>query len=100
MAIKRINITIDEGELDLARNSGETVSGYIRRLIRQDNRPGLVKLEVPPELYTVLDRSGVLHDLSSPELQTRILRVLVDYADEALQNSRQRLKAVALDLDE
>lgn len=57
---KRINITIGPAELARARQSGETVSGYISRLIRKDGSAGGLWIQLAPEVEEILHGSGVL----------------------------------------
>jgi len=99
MGVKRINITIEEAELTAAQASGESVSGYIRRLIREDAEPSLIKLRIEPKLADALDRSGMLKDLDSPNLRGRISNAIVTWADEELLRSRDRIRAISIDMD-
>ncbi len=99
MSVKRINITIEEAELASAQASGETVSGYIRRLIREEADPCIIKLEITPQLADALDRSGMLEHLKSPALKARVAQTLVEWADEELLRSRERIKAISIDMD-
>jgi len=90
----RINITIGEQELALARDSGESVSGYIRRLIREDNEGQALRLPVPPELMRILRGSGVLEGPRYQLLLQELTAVIAEHADRALMASRESLKAV------
>jgi hypothetical protein len=99
MGVKRINITIDESELTAAQASGESVSGYIRRLIREDAEPTLIKLQIEPKLAEALGRSGMLKDLQSVALRGRISSTIVAWADEELLRSHERIRAISLDMD-
>ena len=99
MGVKRINITIDESELAAAQASGESVSGYIRRLIREDAEPTIIKLGIEPNLADALGRSGMLKNLESPVLRARISNAIVAWADEELLRSRERIRAISIDMD-
>ncbi len=90
----RINITIGEQELALARASGESVSGYIRRLIREDNEGQGLMLPIAPELLRILRGSGVLEGPRYQLLMRDLTEVIADHADRALMASRESLKAV------
>ena len=92
----RINITIGEQELQLARDSGESVSGYIRRLIREDNEGQALKLPVAPELMRILRGSGVLEGPRYELLVRELTGVIADHADRALMASRESLRAVVV----
>jgi uncharacterized protein (DUF1501 family) len=90
----RINITIGETELELARASGESVSAYIRRLIVEDADGHFIKIPVPTPLYAILSSSGVLEGARASMLMQDLTQVLADHADAALMASRESLKAV------
>ena len=90
----RINITIGEEELQMARESGESVSGYIRRLIREDAGGAYVKVPMPPAIHRIVAASGVLEGDRAQLLLQALTRVLAEHADAALMASRESLKAV------
>lgn len=90
----RINITIGETELALARRTGESVSGYIRRLVQEDNEGIFLKIPVSPDLHRILHSSGVLEGARRELLLRALTQVLADHADSALMASRESLKAV------
>ncbi len=95
---KRVNITIGDHELSLAKASGETVSGYISRLIREDNDAASLRVPIPTNLVPVLDQSGVLKGERGAALRADVAAVILRHADEALLDSRQRIKAVLIDM--
>ncbi|GEM_PF-3537719 len=95
---KRVNITIGDTELSLAKASGESVSGYISRLIREDNDGASLRVPIPSEVATVLDQSGVLSGPRGAQLRGEIAALILQHADAALLDSRQRIKAVLVDM--
>jgi len=95
---RRVNITIGDVELGLAKASGETVSGYISRLIREDNDTSSIRVPIPEEVVAVLNHSGVLDGPRGPFVRAEIASVILRHADEALLDSRERIKAVLTDL--
>jgi hypothetical protein len=94
---RRVNISIGDAELAMAKASGETVSGYITRLIREDNGGGL-RVPLPDEVSAVLHQSGVLDGPRAPYLRSEIAALILRHADEALLDSRNRIKAVLIDM--
>jgi hypothetical protein len=95
---RRVNITIGDHELGLAKASGETVSGYISRLIREDNETSSIRVPIPEQVVGVLAHSGVLDGHRGPYLRAEIANIILRHADDALLDSRQRIKAVLTDL--
>lgn len=96
---KRVNITIGDSELALAKASGETVSGYISRLIREDNDGPSLRVPIPGGVADVLRNSGVLDGPRGAQLRQEVAALVLRHADEALLDSRQRIKAVLVDLE-
>ncbi len=91
---KRITITISDEELAIARASGETVSGYIGRLIREAGDRDTLHLPLPDGLGRLLESSGVLDDASRARLFDHLVQVVVRHVDETLLNSRAKLMAI------
>jgi hypothetical protein len=79
---KRVDITIGDHELGFARVRGETVSGYIGRLIRADNAGGSMRVPMPDPIAKALDQSGVLCGPRGDQLRSRIKAVLIDLAQD------------------
>ena len=92
-----MNIGVGDAELAMAKASGETVSGYISRLNREDSAGGL-RVPSPDEVSAVLHQSGVLDGSRAPFLRSEIAALILRHADEALLDSRNRIKAVLIDM--
>lgn len=95
---KRINITIGPAELARARQSGETVSGYIGRLIREDADAGGLRVELTAEVEEILHGSGVLDGPRRAQLMADVTALILRHADQALSDSRYRIQALMEDI--
>ena len=91
---KRITITISDEELAAARASGETVSGYIGRLIREAGDRDTLHLPLPDGLGRLLESSGVLSGPSRERLNDHLVQVVVRHVDDTLLDSRAKLMAI------
>lgn len=91
---KRITITISDEELAAARASGETVSGYIGRLIREAGDRDTLHLPLPDGLGRLLESSGVLSDAGRQRLFDHLVQVVVRHVDDTLLDSRAKLMAI------
>jgi hypothetical protein len=95
---RRVNITIGDAELAMAKASGESVSGYITRLIREDNDGAALRVPMPDAVAMVLRQSGVMEGPRAGILRAEVAALVLRHADEALLDSRQRIKAVLIDM--
>lgn len=94
---QRITITIGDEELALAKSSGEPVSSYIQRLIREDCEPDTLRVPLPPGLGALMESSGVLRDAARVRLCEALHKVMVEHVDSTLLDSRARLMAITDD---
>ncbi len=94
---QRITITIGDEELTLAKSSGEPVSSYIQRLIREDSQPDVLRVPLPPGLGALMESSGVLRDAARKKLHDALHRVMVEHVDSTLLDSRAKLMAITDD---
>lgn len=94
---QRITITIGDDELVLAKASGEPVSSYIQRLIREDSQPDTLTLPLKPGLGALMESSGVLREPARTRLHDALHRVIVEQIDTTLLDSRAKLMAITDD---
>jgi hypothetical protein len=94
---QRITITIGDEELALAKASGEPVSSYIQRLIREDSQPDILRVPLRPGLGALMESSGVLRDGARARLYEALHTVMVQQVDATLLDSRARLMAITDD---
>jgi hypothetical protein len=94
---QRITITIGDEELSLAKASGEPVSSYIQRLIREDAESDAMRVPLPPGLGGLMESSGVLREGARQRLHEALHQVIVSHIDSTLMDSRAKLMAISDD---
>ncbi len=94
---QRITITIGDDELVMAKSSGEPVSSYIQRLIREDSQPDVLRVPLPEGLGALMESSGVLRDRARGRLFDALHKVMVEHVDATLLDSRAKLMAITDD---
>jgi len=94
---KRITITISDEELAIARDSGESVSGYIGRLIRADAQGDVLSVPLPDGLHRILMSSGLMDGSARTRLFDDLVKVVVKHIDSTLLDSRAKLMAISGD---
>jgi hypothetical protein len=94
---QRITITIGDDELTMAKASGEPVSSYIQRLIREDAQADVLRVPLPPGLGALMESSGVLREGARGRLYDSLHKVMVSHVDSTLLDSRAKLMAISDD---
>ncbi len=94
---QRITITIGDDELTLAKASGEPVSSYIQRLIREDSEADVLRVPLPEGLGALMESSGVMRPGARERLFDALHKVMVSHVDSTLLDSRAKLMAISDD---